>query len=135
MHKFLLLAAAMMFVIGCGGAPKDGVVPQRVVPPGPMMVTPPTPEPVAKQQVVVMDYWASWCAPCRRFSPTFDAWAKKYSKENVKFVKVNADEHKDLVQKYDVSALPTVVIEVDGKVVAKFVGAPREEQIVAHLPK
>ena len=50
-------------------------------------------------------------------------------------MKVNADEHKDLVQKYDVSALPTVVIEVDGKVMAKFVGAPREEQIVAHLPK
>lgn len=130
--KKIALVMLLAALVGC--SQKEGVVPQRVVPPGSMPMPVP-PEAPKKQQVVVMDFWASWCAPCRRFSPTFEAWAKKYSNENVKFVKVNADEHKDLVKKYDVSALPTVVVEVDGKVVAKFEGAPKEEQIVVHLPK
>lgn len=122
--------ALLICTIGCS---KDGVVPQRVVPPGQMPV--PTPELSKKQEVIVMDFGAPWCGPCRRFNPIFDAWTKKYSSDNVKFVKVDADTHKDLVQKYGVSALPTVIIEVDGKVVARFEGIPKEEQIVAHLPK
>lgn len=134
MKKIVLVMLLAAVFVGC--APKkDGVVPQRVVAPGQMPVPTPSPEPIKKQEVVVMDFGASWCGPCRRFAPTFEAWSKKYSSENVKFVKIDADTHRDLLQKYDVSSLPTVVIEVDGKVVAKFEGAPKEEQVVAHLPK
>jgi thioredoxin len=133
MFRLALFTTLLALIVGCGSPSNNGAVPQRMIAPGEL--PPASVEPVVKQQVVVMDFWASWCAPCRRFAPTFDAWSKKYSNDNVKFVKVDADKQRDLVTKYQVHALPTVVIEVNGKVVAKFEGAPTEGQLVAHLPK
>lgn len=121
---------------------KEGCVPRRAnintlgFPPVNPEVSPKKVEKkMEKKQVVVMDFWAPWCNPCRRFAPLFDSWSKKYSSENIKFVKVNIDEDKESAKKYNIALIPTVVITVDGKVVVKFEGMPTEEQIVAHLPK
>lgn len=147
MKKILFAILLMAFMVGCVKQEdcKEGCVPRRAANINMGVEPTPAPEPAPnpqekpkmekKKQVVVYDFWAPWCAPCRRFGPVFDGWSKKYSSENVKFIKVNADEQPAILKKYDVSALPTVIVEVDGKVVAKFEGAPKEEQIVAHLPK
>ena len=55
---------------------------------------------------VVVDFWAPWCDPCMEALPQFEAFAEKYSGK-AKFVKVNFDDEKGLVQQYDITGIPT----------------------------
>lgn len=59
-------------------------------------------------KTVVIDFWAPWCAPCRRFSPEFLRWAERHPE--AVFVKVNIDENPDLAQEYKVPHIPFVVV-------------------------
>jgi len=70
---------------------------------------------------VVLDFWASWCGPCRMMDPIF----AEVSVERPDFVfgKVNVDEQPKLAQRYEISAIPTVLVIVKGKVVKTNVGA------------
>jgi thioredoxin len=150
MRKIICATALLGLMIGCikqDSSNREGAIPRRAsnaqnLGVQPIFVAPPEVSPKMeervvpkKKQIVVMDFWAPWCGPCVKFAPTFAAWSKKYSSENVKFVKVNIDNEPDMKKKYDITAIPTVIVEVDGKVVARFEGAPQEEQIVAHISK
>ena len=64
---------------------------------------------VASGTVVVADFWAPWCGPCRQLSPVIDRIADKYAGK-VKVGKVNVDENSDLAVKYDVATIPRVLI-------------------------
>lgn len=97
-------------------------------PPEPPVMLKPTP-PVQVKKFVVYDFWASWCPPCKTFSPVFDQWKKKHSNENVSFVKVNVDEDKETASKFKISVLPTVIVTSDGKEVGRFHGVPSEKQV------
>jgi thiol-disulfide isomerase/thioredoxin len=71
------------------------------------------PAPVAKK-VVVYDFSATWCGPCRAFAPTFAAWETKYKSDNVTFVKVNIDVSPQMKNAFRITAIPSVLITVDG---------------------
>ena len=73
---------------------------------------------------VLVDFWASWCAPCRMLSPVVDAFAQKH--DDVKVGKINVDENMTIAQKYRVASIPNFVIFRDGQPVANFVGAMSE---------
>lgn len=83
---------------------------------------------------VVMDIWAEWCGPCRMYGPIVDEVSKEYEGK-VKFVKVNADENERIVQKYNVSSIPTTLLFKDGDVKAMNVGAVPKETLKKWISK
>ena len=75
---------------------------------------------VNQNETVVVDFWASWCGPCRMFSPILEEFANKTN--DVVVAKVNVDEEPDLAARFGVSSIPTVLVFKGGKAVKKSVG-------------
>ena len=88
------------------------------------------------QQPVLVDFWASWCGPCRMVSPVIDELAEEYAGK-LKVGKVNVDEQAALASDYAVVSIPTILLFKDGQVVEKSVGArPKDDfcdMVEAHL--
>ena len=80
---------------------------------------------------VLLDFWASWCGPCRMLSPVVDEVAEE--RTDVKVGKVNVDEQPELAGEFGVMSIPTLVVMKGGKVVNKMVGARPKAQILAML--
>jgi len=76
--------------------------------------------------VVVVDFWAPWCGPCRMVSPTIDELAKEYAGK-VKIGKLNVDENSQVVNQYNVMSLPSVVFFKDGQPMRTMTGAQSKE--------
>jgi len=72
-------------------------------------------------KTVLVDFWASWCGPCKMLSPVIEEIADERS--DIKVGKVNIDEHPELAQKYGVMSIPTVLVIKDGEEANKSVGA------------
>ena len=70
---------------------------------------------------VLVDFWASWCGPCRMLSPVVDELAEQYDGK-VKFGKINVDEQPRLAMNYSVQSIPTLLLFRDGKAVNKSIG-------------
>ena len=70
---------------------------------------------------VLVDFWASWCGPCRMLSPVVDELAEQYDGK-VKFGKVNVDEQPRLAMNFSVQSIPTLLLFRDGKAVNKSIG-------------
>jgi thioredoxin 1 len=72
--------------------------------------------------LVLVDFWATWCPPCRRLAPTLDAVAADYD-GRLTVAKVDDDENPELAQRYGVQSIPTLILFRDGKPVDKRLGA------------
>ena len=70
---------------------------------------------------VLVDFWASWCGPCRMLAPVFEELGKEVKK--VKFAKVDITENEEIAQKYGVMSIPTLIIFKDGKEIDRRMGA------------
>ena len=79
---------------------------------------------------VLLDFWASWCGPCKMLSPVMEEIEKEYAGQ-IKVGKVNVDEEIELAQMFRVASIPTVILMKDGMEVEKSVGYRPKEDIVA----
>jgi thioredoxin 1 len=77
--------------------------------------------------VVVVDFWATWCAPCRVQGPILDDLSKEMKK--VKFGKLDVDKNRQIAMRYGIRAIPTLIIFKDGKVAQKVVGLHQKEDL------
>jgi thioredoxin 1 len=83
---------------------------------------------------VLVDFWATWCAPCRAIAPLVDAIAEEYEGK-IKVGKVNVDENPGTPGKYGVRGIPTLILFKDGKVFDQVVGAVPKAQLEALIAK
>lgn len=81
---------------------------------------------------VVLDFWASWCGPCKMQAPIFDACAKEAGDSAV-FGKVNVDEQMQLAGQFEVMSIPTIIVIKNGNVIFRAAGVQSEHQIMAAL--
>ena len=79
--------------------------------------------------LVVVDYWADWCAPCKQMSPIIDELAKEHG-EKVTFLKLDTNANPDTPVKYGVLGLPTIQIFSGGEVVKSFTGGKTKAALI-----
>lgn len=82
-------------------------------------------------KTVLVDFWATWCGPCRMIAPVLEEVAKE--RPDVTVCKVDVDEERELALEYGVSSIPTLLVFRDGKVVNQSIGAMPKERILAML--
>ena len=81
---------------------------------------------------VVVDFWAPWCGPCKAIAPILEDLANKLGDE-VRICKVNVENNSDIASKYDIRAIPTILIFKDGAVVDTVVGLTSLDDLKAKL--
>ena len=92
---------------------------------------------VQSGKVVLVDFWASWCGPCKMFSPVYETVSEQYPA--VVFGKVDVMANQDLAEQFKIRSIPKICVIVDGQLVGERYGAMNAEQlsefIEEHLPQ
>ena len=83
---------------------------------------------------VLVDFWATWCGPCRMLSPIVDKMAEKYAGQ-VTVVKCNVDESTDIPMKFGIRNIPTLLFFKGGELVDRVVGAVSQAELEKHIEK
>ena len=81
---------------------------------------------------VLVDFWATWCGPCRAVSPVLDRIAEQNT-GRLSIVKVNIDENPEAVERYGISSVPSMLVFVQGEVVKRIVGAKPKPLLIGEL--
>ena len=84
--------------------------------------------------VIVVDFFANWCGPCRKLAPLLDDVANEFG-EKIKFVKINTDENMKTAKDYSISGLPSILIFKDGKALERMVGFVPKSTVIGNIEK
>jgi len=84
-------------------------------------------EALLKNKLLLVDFWAEWCGPCKTMHPIFSRVSKKYN--HVRFARLNVDNSQDIARKFGVQSIPTFIMFKDGEVIQQMVGAIGEPGI------
>jgi thioredoxin 1 len=85
-------------------------------------------------EVVLVDFWAPWCGPCRALAPVLDELARDFEGK-AKVCKVNTDENLELAKKFRVSSIPSLIVFKDGQPVEQVVGVQQKSNLASLLEK
>ncbi len=91
-------------------------------------------EVLKEEKLTLVDFWATWCGPCRKLSPVIDELANEFT-DKVKFVKIKADENLQTAQKYSISGVPCLLIFKNGEPVERIVNIVPKSIIINNLNK
>jgi thioredoxin 1 len=83
-------------------------------------------EVLKSSDLVLVDFWAEWCMPCKMLAPTIDKLANDYTGK-VKVGKLDTDSNRDVAMRFSISAIPTVILFKGGEIVQRFVGLRQEK--------
>jgi thioredoxin 1 len=86
-------------------------------------------ENVRKQGLVLIDFWADWCVPCRMQSPILEKVASEMG-DKVTVAKLNVDKFKSIAARYGVQSIPTMLLFRNGRMVKQFVGVQQKQTLV-----
>lgn len=89
-------------------------------------------EVIQSQNLVMVDFWAAWCGPCKMVAPVVEELAKEYEGK-AKFFKLNTDENPDLASRYKIRGIPTLMFFKNGQIVEQIVGVVPKAQLKAKL--
>jgi thioredoxin 1 len=82
---------------------------------------------VEQNEIVIIDFWAEWCGPCKRFTPIFERVAANHP--DLKFVKVNTDVEEELAANFDIKSIPTLAVIKQKQIILMQPGALPEETL------
>jgi thioredoxin 1 len=83
---------------------------------------------------IVVDFWATWCGPCRKLSPIIDEIAQEYIGK-VKFAKFNIEDGVEIAKEYSISGIPCLLIFKDGETVERMTGIMPKSTIISNIEK
>ena len=89
-------------------------------------------EVLKSDKICLVDFYADWCGPCKMMSPVIDKIAEEMG-DKIKVGKVNSDENVDLVSKYEIMSIPTIMVIQNGETKKTFVGVTSKEEIINAL--
>jgi len=84
--------------------------------------------------VVIVDFWAEWCGPCKMLAPVFEKLSKEFG-DKVKFAKINVDDYSDVAQKYGVMSIPCVIFFKNGDEVDRLIGFHGDDVLRSKISK
>lgn len=87
---------------------------------------------VARNGLVLVDFWASWCGPCKMIAPILNEIAEEYHGQ-VTIAKVNVDENKQISNKYNIRNIPTMILFQDGKQVKRIMGVKPKKALLKEI--
>ena len=85
-------------------------------------------EVLEQTKLVLVDFWAEWCGPCKQIAPTLEELAEKYS-ENLSVCKVDVDSNRELALQYNVRSIPSLMIFKNGEMIDSLIGAVSLEEL------
>jgi len=87
---------------------------------------------ISAEVPVIVDFWAPWCGPCKAITPILEELAEELG-ETVKICKINVDDHQEIAGKFEVQAIPTLLIFKESEVVDRVVGLTSKNDLKAKL--
>ncbi|MFV0561041.1 MAG: thioredoxin [Enterococcus sp.] len=83
--------------------------------------------------LVLIDFWATWCGPCRMQAPILEQLGEEYDEDEFRIVKMDVDENPATPQSFGIMSIPTLLLKKDGEVVDKAIGVQSKDQLRAMI--
>lgn len=87
---------------------------------------------IQSPNLIMVDFWATWCGPCKIVAPVVEELAQEYAGK-VNFAKLNTDENPDIASRFNIRGIPTLIFFKDGKVLDQIVGAVPKAQLKSKI--
>ena len=84
---------------------------------------------IKNNEIVIVDFFATWCGPCKMFAPTFEKLSSDFNGK-LEFLKIDIDKNEDIADHYNVKSVPTFILFKDGKEIERKVGVPAPKEYV-----